>query len=93
MEDDIETILGLIPTSWIILSVSSPRIRAWTRIAPGRVFASLNGNSTEIEYYTVDGKRVPPFGLGSLIVFNGLDEGILNRAGRTIKAAASLAVL
>jgi len=66
------------------------RIRAWTRIAPGRVFASLNGNSTEIEYYTVDGKRVPPFGLGSLIVFNGLDEGILNRAGRTIKAAASL---
>jgi HK97 family phage portal protein len=33
---------------------------------------------------------VPPFGLGSLIVFNGLDEGILNRAGRTIKAAASL---
>ena len=27
LEDDIETILGLIPTSWIILSVSSPRIR------------------------------------------------------------------
>jgi HK97 family phage portal protein len=66
------------------------RIRAWTRIAPNRVFASLNSNSTEIEYYTVDGKRVPPFGIGSLIVFNGLDEGILNRAGRTIKAAAAL---
>lgn len=28
LEDDIETILGLIPTSWVILSVSSPRIRA-----------------------------------------------------------------
>jgi hypothetical protein len=28
LEDDIETILGLIPTSWIILSVSSPRIRS-----------------------------------------------------------------
>jgi hypothetical protein len=27
LEDDIETILGLIPTNWIILSVSSPRIR------------------------------------------------------------------
>ena len=66
------------------------RIRAWTRVAPNRVFASLNSNSTEIEYYTVDGKRVPPFGIGSLIVFNGLDEGILNRAGRTIKAAAAL---
>jgi hypothetical protein len=28
LEDDIETILGLLPTSWVILSVSSPRIRA-----------------------------------------------------------------
>ena len=28
LEDDIETILGLIPTNWVILSVSSPRIRA-----------------------------------------------------------------
>ena len=71
-------------------ATDASRIRAWTRIAPNRVFASLNGNSTEIEYYTVDGKRVPPFGIGSLIVFNGLDEGILNRAGRTIKAAAAL---
>jgi HK97 family phage portal protein len=71
-------------------ATDASRIRAWTRIAPNRVFASLNNNSTEIEYYTVDGKRVPPFGLGSLIVFNGLDEGILNRAGRTIKAAAAL---
>jgi len=71
-------------------STDASRIRAWTRIAPNRVFASLNSNSTEIEYYTVDGKQVPPFGIGSLIVFNGLDEGILNRAGRTIKAAAAL---
>jgi HK97 family phage portal protein len=71
-------------------ATDASRIRAWTRIAPNRVFASLNGNSTEIEYYTVDGKRVPPFGIGSLIVFNGMDEGILNRAGRTIKAAAEL---
>lgn len=71
-------------------ATDASRIRAWTRIAPNRVYASLNANSTEIDYYTVDGKRVPPFGLGSLIVFNGLDEGILNRAGRTIKAAAAL---
>jgi hypothetical protein len=72
-------------------ATDASRIRAWTRIAPNRVFTSLNANSTEItEYYTVDGKRVQHHGLGSLIVFNGLDEGILNRAGRTIKAAASL---
>ena len=71
-------------------SSDASRIRAWTRIAPNRVFASLNATATEIEYYTVDGKKVAPFGIGSLIVFNGLDEGILNRAGRTIKAAAAL---
>jgi hypothetical protein len=44
-------------------ATDASRIRAWTRVAPNRVFASLNGNSTEIEYYTVDGKRVPPSGL------------------------------
>jgi phage portal protein BeeE len=29
-------------------------------------------------------------GVGSIIVFSGLDEGVLNRAGRTIKAAQEL---
>jgi hypothetical protein len=28
LEDDIETILGLIPLNFIVLSVSSPRIRS-----------------------------------------------------------------
>jgi hypothetical protein len=28
LEDDIETILGLIPLNYIVLSVSSPRIRS-----------------------------------------------------------------
>ena len=79
---------GIVLDSYAATDAS--RVRAWTRVAPNRVYASLNANSTEIDYYTVDGKRVPPFGIGSLIVFNGLDEGILNRAGRTIKAAASL---
>jgi HK97 family phage portal protein len=79
---------GMVMDSYAASDAS--RIRAWTRIAPNRVFASLNATATEIEYYTVDGKKVAPFGIGSLIVFNGLDEGILNRAGRTIKAAAAL---
>jgi len=29
-------------------------------------------------------------GVGSLVVFSGLDEGVLNRAGRTIRAAQEL---
>ena len=66
------------------------RVRAWTRVAPDRVTYNLNANQTEITSYMVDGMHVPPSGIGSLIVFSGLDEGVLNRAGRTIRAAQEL---
>jgi HK97 family phage portal protein len=66
------------------------RVRAWTRVAPNRVTYNLNANQTQITAYMVDGMHVPATGIGSLIVFSGLDEGVLNRAGRTIKAAQEL---
>jgi HK97 family phage portal protein len=66
------------------------RIQEWTRVAPGRVTYKTNANQTEIIGYTVDGMDVPPMGVGSLVVFNGLDEGFLSRAGRTIRAAIAL---
>ena len=66
------------------------RVRAWTRVAPDRVTYNLNANQTEITSYMVDGMHVPAAGLMSLIVFSGLDEGVLNRAGRTIRAAQEL---
>lgn len=66
------------------------RVRAWTRIAPDRVTQKLNNMQTEIVGYQVDGSVVPTQGIGSLIVFYGLDEGLLNRAGRTIRAAHAL---
>jgi len=66
------------------------RVRAWTRVAPDRVSYNLNANQTEITSYMVDGMHVPSSGIGSLIVFSGLDEGVLNRAGRTIRAAQEL---
>jgi HK97 family phage portal protein len=66
------------------------RVRAWTRVAPDRVTYNLNANQTEITSYMVDGMHVPASGLNSLIVFSGLDEGVLNRAGRTIRAAQEL---
>ena len=66
------------------------RVRAWTRVAPDRVTYNLNANQTEITAYMVDGMHVPASGIGSLIVFSGLDEGVLNRAGRTIRAAQEL---
>jgi len=66
------------------------RVRAWTRVAPNRVSYTLNANSTLITAYQIDGIEVPNSGVGSIIVFSGLDEGVLNRAGRTIRAAQEL---
>jgi phage portal protein BeeE len=66
------------------------RCRAAQRIAPTRVSIVTNANGTEITGYRVDGTPVPNFGNGSLKVFYGLDEGLLNRAGRTILSAVEL---
>jgi HK97 family phage portal protein len=67
------------------------RVRAWTRIDPTTVSPELNNDQTEIIGYRVRGLQVPNSGIGSLIVFNSLaDEGLLNRAGRTIRAALEL---
>jgi len=66
------------------------RIQEWTRVSPDRVIQTLNALQTEITAYQVDGNYVPSMGVGSLVVFNGLDEGLLSRAGRTIRAAVAL---
>ena len=59
-------------------------------IANHRISQSLDKSSTFVEGYTVDGNPVPMDGLNSLITFQGLDEGILSRGARTIKAAIDL---
>jgi HK97 family phage portal protein len=41
-------------------------------------------------YYTVDGEKVPMVGPGSLVTFQGLTQGVLQTAGRTIQAALDL---
>jgi len=66
------------------------RVRQWTRIAPNRITPQLNENQTEIVSYLLDGKATPNTGIGSIITFTGLDEGVLRRAGRTIRAALEL---
>lgn len=66
------------------------RVRSAERINPNRIGIKTNPRGTEIEYYTIDGEEVPLEGVGALVVFYGNDEGILNRAGRTIKAGAEL---
>tara|TARA_R110000822_G_scaffold41750_8_gene113637 strand:- start:1731 stop:2636 length:906 start_codon:yes stop_codon:yes gene_type:complete len=77
---------------WRILELYSDtyRVRRVERIAPTRVGTFLNDTGTEIQYYTIDGRRIPESGVGSLVVFYGNDEGLLNRAGTTIRAGAEL---
>jgi HK97 family phage portal protein len=71
-------------------STDGGRVRAWTRVAPDRVTVTTNSNSTEVTGYSVDGKAVPISGVGSIIRFDGPDEGLLHRAGKTISAAVYL---
>jgi HK97 family phage portal protein len=66
------------------------RIKSWTRIVPTRVTVDYNTDSTEVIGYRVDGKKVPDQGVGALVVFYGLDEGVLARGGRTIRTAHEL---
>ncbi len=66
------------------------RVRSVQRVSPSRVTIQTNSLATEIEYYMVDGTPVPNSGIGSLVVFKGNDEGVLNRAGRTIRTGAEL---
>ena len=77
---------------WRILELYADtfRVRRVERIAPTRIGTFLNDNGTEVLYYTIDGNRIPETGVGSVVVFYGNDEGLLNRAGTTIRAVAEL---
>jgi HK97 family phage portal protein len=66
------------------------RVRAWTRVSPDRVTVDTDFLNTTITGYKVDGKSVPLSGVGSIIRFDGGDEGLLHRAGKTIAAAVYL---
>jgi HK97 family phage portal protein len=66
------------------------RVRAWTRVSPDRVTVDTDFLNTTINGYKVDGNSVPMQGVGSIIRFDGPDEGLLHRAGKTIQAAVYL---
>lgn len=70
--------------------VEDNRPRAVRWIDPQRVTTTTDGTGTLVTGYAVDGAPVPNQGRGSLIAFQGLDEGLLARAGRTIRTAIEL---
>lgn len=59
-------------------------------IDPLRVSPILDSTGLMVIGYEVDATRVPDAGVGSLIAFPGIDEGLLRRAGKTIKTASEL---
>jgi len=56
-------------------------------IANSRVTATLDKDNVFVRSYAVDGRTVPNDGLGSLVTFQSLTDGILNTGVSTIRAA------
>lgn len=77
---------------WQIIEIykEDGRPSAFRYMANTRVTPQYNNNSTMIDGYLVDGVKVPNSGLGSLITFQALDEGVLKRGASTIKTAIAL---
>jgi HK97 family phage portal protein len=55
-----------------------------------RVTVTTNQYGDEVEYYSVNGERVPMGGIGSLVTFQSLLPGVLQTGGRTIQAALDI---
>ena len=55
-----------------------------------RVTVTTNKYGDEVEYYSVNGERVPMSGIGSLVTFQSLLPGVLQTGGRTIQAALDI---
>ena len=77
---------------WQILDLAPEdgRVLNARRIDPLRVSTRTDSTGQTILGYTLDAQELPMKGVGSLITFWGPDEGILNRASRTINAAIEL---
>ena len=56
-------------------------------VANSRVTFDLDLYNTTVQQYYVDGIARPMDGIGSLITFQGFDEGVLARGGATLQAA------
>jgi len=55
-----------------------------------RVTVKLDQWNQNVEYYMINNEKLPMDGVGSLITFQSLDQGLLLRAARTIKSAIDL---
>ena len=59
-------------------------------VANTRVTVTTDQYGDEVDYYSINGQRVPDSGVGSLITFQSLLPGVLETGGRTIQAALDI---
>lgn len=59
-------------------------------IQNSHISTKLDAMSQEVDYYMVNGTRVPDSGVGSLITFQSFDQGLLMRGQRTIQSAINV---
>lgn len=59
-------------------------------IDPLRVNPILNETQTLVTGYQLDGTKTPDSGVGRIVAFPGLDEGLLYKSARTIETAIEL---
>jgi len=74
---------------WRVTSLYADDLRpsGFEWIANNRVSVTTNKYGTEVEYYSIQGERVPDSGIGSLVTFQGLTNGVLLTGSRTIQSA------
>lgn len=76
---------------WQVKSVDeNGRPNSFEWVQNDRVTSKLDRYSAEVEYYMINNERVPMAGVGSLITFQHLDQGILYRGARTIQSAIDI---
>jgi HK97 family phage portal protein len=77
---------------WQVMSLDEatgrPASAQW--ISAKRIIQDLDVTGTIVLGYQLDNEKLPASGVGSLIQFTGMDEGALNRGGRTIRTAVEL---
>jgi HK97 family phage portal protein len=59
-------------------------------VANTRVTVTTDNYGDEVDYYSINGQRVPDSGVGSLVTFQSLLPGVLETGGRTIQAALDI---
>ncbi len=67
---------------------SRPARFAW--VQNDRVTVKYNKFNTEVDFYMINGEKLPMSGVGSLVTFQALDQGLLYKAQSTIRAAIDI---